>query len=242
VKKVLFLLLAVLTIAACGNTKNVAQTQTTNSSDSVPVGAKIPDTQSVPVGGKIPDTESVPVGGKIPDSESVPVGAKIPDTESVPVGGKIPDTESVPVGGKTAAAKAAEETDPVKIQWNKDQELIKGYLMKYNGLDMQFTPSGIYYQVTRDGNGKRAKATDKVKVNYKGTLLNGTVFDQNDTGIEFFLNQVIAGWTEGMQLVDEGGSITLLIPSYLAYGPRAVGGVIPANSVLRFDVDLLEIK
>lgn len=226
-KKVLFVLLAAMTLSSCGGTKSVAQTQTTNSSDSVPVGGKIPDTDSVPVGGKIPDTDSVPVGGKIPD------------TDSVPVGGKIPETETVPVGGKTAAAQAE---DPVRLQWKKDQKLIEGYLMKNNGLDMQFTSSGIYYQVTREGNGKRPKATDKVKVNYKGTLLNGTVFDQNDSGIEFFLNQVIGGWTEGMQLVDEGGSITLLIPSYLAYGPRAVGGVIPANAVLRFDVDLLEIK
>lgn len=237
-KKVLFLLVATLAISACGGTKNIAQTS--NSTDSVPVGGKIPDTESVPVGGKIPDTDSVPVGGTIPNTDSVPVGGKIPDTDSVPVGGAIPQTETVPVGGQTAAAAAS--TDPVVVQWKKDEQLIKAYLAKYNGLNMQFTPSGIYYQVTRDGNGRFPKTTDKVKVNYKGALLDGSVFDQNDSGIEFFLNQVIAGWTEGMQLVDEGGAITLLIPSYLAYGPRAVGGVIPANSVLRFDVDLVEIK
>lgn|GEM_PF-520782 len=228
-KKALFLLLAMATFAACGSTKQVAKSIDKPTTDSVPVGAKIPDTQSVPVGEKIPDTESVPVGGKIPD------------TESVPVGGKIAETETVPVGGQVQADTNAD--DPVRAQWKKDQDLIAAYIAKYSGLDMQFTPSGIYYQVTREGNGNYPKASNNVKVNYKGSLLNGNVFDQNDTGVEFPLANVIAGWTEGMQLVDEGGAITLLIPSYLAYGERAVGGnLIPANSVLRFDVDLLEIK
>lgn len=226
-KKILFLIAVATVLSSCGNTKKVTQAQTANAPDSVPIGGKIPDTQSVPVGGKIPDMESVPVGEKIPDMESVPVGGKIPDTDSVPVGAKIP---------------GAGTEDPVVKQWQIDQSLIEGYVAKYNGLNMQFTPSGIYYQVTRQGNGNFPKATDKVKVTYKGSLLNGSVFDQNDAGIEFFLNQVIAGWTEGMQLVSEGGAITLLIPSYLAYGPRAIGGVIPANSVLRFDVDLIDVQ
>ncbi len=207
---------AVFALSACGGSKQVAKVNTADAPDSVPVGQKIPDTPSVPVGGKIPDTQSVPVGEKIPDTESVPVGAKIPGAES--------------------------SDDPVRAQWLKDQALIQAYIAKYNGLNMQFTPSGIYYEVTRQGNGKFPKAKNKVNVRYKGSLLNGSVFDENQAGIEFFLTQVIQGWTEGMQLVDEGGSITMLIPSYLAYGPKTVGNIIPANSVLRFDVDLVAIK
>ena len=79
-----------------------------------------------------------------------------------------------------------------------------------------------------------------MKVNYRGTLIDGTEFDKND-GIEFPLNRVIPGWTEGMKLVGEGGKITLVIPAEKAYGergPRNIG----TNATLIFDVDLLEVK
>ena len=104
----------------------------------------------------------------------------------------------------------------------------------------QVTASGIVYLIQDSGSDVRATDDrDTVKVNYRGTLIDGKQFDAND-GIEFPLNRVIRGWTEGMKLVGEGGKITLVIPAELAYGergPRDIG----ANSTLIFDVDLLEV-
>ncbi len=103
------------------------------------------------------------------------------------------------------------------------------------------TASGIVYLIQDSGSEKHAVSDrDTVKVNYRGTLIDGKEFDKNE-GIEFPLNRVIKGWTEGMKLVGEGGKITLVIPAELAYGergPREIG----ANSTLVFDVDLLEVK
>jgi FKBP-type peptidyl-prolyl cis-trans isomerase FkpA len=108
------------------------------------------------------------------------------------------------------------------------------------------TPSGLQYRVLRKGSGANPKPTDKVKVNYHGWLDGGKVFDssyQRGEAIEFGLNQVIPGWTEGMQLVGEGGMIELLIPSNLGYGPRGTpGGPIPPNATLHFLVELLDVK
>ena len=107
------------------------------------------------------------------------------------------------------------------------------------------TESGLQYKVLRKGTGEvHPKASDKVKVHYHGTLIDGTVFDSSVTrgqAIEFGLNQVIKGWTEGLQLMVEGEKTRLFIPSDLAYGNRSAG-MIPAGSTLIFDVELLEIK
>ena len=108
------------------------------------------------------------------------------------------------------------------------------------------TPSGLQYRVLRKGTGANPKATDAVKVNYHGWLDGGKVFDssyQRGEAIEFGLNQVIPGWTEGMQLVGEGGMIELVIPSNLGYGPRGTpGGPIPPNATLHFLVELLDVR
>ena len=108
------------------------------------------------------------------------------------------------------------------------------------------TPSGLKYRVLRKGAGAAPKATNRVKVNYHGWLDDGKVFDSSykrGEPIEFGLNQVIPGWTEGMQLVGEGGMIELLIPSNLGYGPRGTpGGPIPPNATLHFLVELLDVK
>ena len=102
------------------------------------------------------------------------------------------------------------------------------------------TASGIVYLIQDSGSDVRAtNDRDTVKVNYRGTLIDGTEFDKNE-GIEFTLNRVIRGWTEGMKLVGEGGKITLVIPSNLAYGERGPRNIGP-NSTLVFDVDLLEV-
>lgn len=108
------------------------------------------------------------------------------------------------------------------------------------------TDSGLQYRVLRAGAGAKPKATNTVKVNYHGWLDSGNVFDSSykrGEPIEFPLNGVIPGWTEGMQLVGEGGMIELLIPSNLGYGPRGTpGGPIPPNATLHFLVELLDVK
>lgn len=106
------------------------------------------------------------------------------------------------------------------------------------------TPSGLQYQVLQGAEGKKPKATDTVHVHYHGTLLNGQVFDssvQRGEPISFPLNQVIAGWTEGLQLMSIGSKYRFFIPSELAYGDQAIGSI-PAGSTLVFDVELLDIK
>ncbi len=106
------------------------------------------------------------------------------------------------------------------------------------------TASGLQYQVIEEGTGASPSATDVVKVHYTGTLIDGTVFDssvQRGTPAEFPLNQVIAGWTEGLQLMKEGAKYKFFIPYNLAYGDRGAGGQIPGYAALVFDVELLEI-
>lgn len=106
------------------------------------------------------------------------------------------------------------------------------------------TKSGLQYQITAEGNGPAPKATDIVKVNYRGTLLDGTEFDSSykrNEPIEFPLNRVIPGWTEGLQLMKKGGKARLFIPSELAYGENPPGGTIGPNAVLVFDIELLDV-
>lgn len=107
------------------------------------------------------------------------------------------------------------------------------------------TASGLQYKVITPGTGKSPKATDTVLVHYAGTLINGTEFDSSykrKEPIEFPLNRVIAGWTEGVQLMSEGAKFRFFIPSKLAYGARGAGGVIGPNQALIFDVELLEVR
>ncbi len=106
------------------------------------------------------------------------------------------------------------------------------------------TPSGLQYTVIKGAEGRKPKATDTVHVHYHGTLLNGSVFDssvQRGEPISFPLNQVIAGWTEGLQLMSVGSKYKFFIPSELAYGDQSVGSI-PAGSTLIFEVELLDIK
>jgi FKBP-type peptidyl-prolyl cis-trans isomerase FkpA len=106
------------------------------------------------------------------------------------------------------------------------------------------TASGLQYKVLTQGSGKSPKASDTVLVHYRGTLINGTEFDSSykrKEPISFPLNGVIAGWTEGVQLMQEGSKFEFYIPSKLAYGSRGAGRDIGPNEALIFEVELLKV-
>lgn len=107
------------------------------------------------------------------------------------------------------------------------------------------TKSGLQYKVIKEGTGEVPKATDKVTVHYRGTLINGTEFDSSykkGKPATFLLNRVIPGWTEGVQLMKVGAKYKLFIPGNLAYGQRGRGAQIGSNATLIFDIELLAIE
>jgi len=134
----------------------------------------------------------------------------------------------------TTMADSATEKGEKFLAENKSKEGVKT------------TESGLQYKITKEGTGKNPKATDRVLVHYEGKLLDGTVFDSSikrNEPIAFGLNQVIPGWTEGLQLMKEGGKAILYIPSKLAYGARGTpGGPIGPNETLIFEVELIKIQ
>lgn len=130
-------------------------------------------------------------------------------------------------------------------QASKDSALIEDYLKK-NNLTAQRLPSGLYYIITKEGTGDAPLPYQMVSVDYKGYLLDGTVFDnsfERGQPISFPLGvgQVIPGWDQGLMLFKPGAEGKLLVPSYMAYGERA-NERIPANSVLVFDIHLVDVK
>ena len=110
---------------------------------------------------------------------------------------------------------------------------------------VKVTESGLQYEVLEETIGQKPKATDKVRVHYEGTLIDGTVFDSSykrGESITFGLNQVIKGWTEGLQLMSIGSKYKLYLPYQLAYGERGAGANIPPYAALIFTVELLGIE
>lgn len=106
------------------------------------------------------------------------------------------------------------------------------------------TKSGLQYEVLQEGKGKSPKATDTVRCHYEGRLLDGTVFDSSykrGEPADFGLNQVIPGWTEGVQMMKEGAKFRFTIPYLLAYGEQGAGASIPPFSTLIFDVELIKV-
>ncbi|MGZ3524516.1 MAG: FKBP-type peptidyl-prolyl cis-trans isomerase N-terminal domain-containing protein [Thermodesulfobacteriota bacterium] len=106
-------------------------------------------------------------------------------------------------------------------------------------------PSGLQYKVIKAGTGKKPKSSDTVTVNYRGTLIDGTEFDSSykrGQPATFQVSGVIPGWTEALQLMEEGAKWQLFIPSNLAYGERGAGGVIGPNATLLFEIELVSIQ
>ena len=139
---------------------------------------------------------------------------------------------------KQQRAKAAE-----KFKTNKEngEKYLKENAMREG---IHVLPSGLQYMVLREGNGKKPVATDKVKCHYEGMLVDGTLFDssiQRGEPATFPLNGVIAGWTEGLQLMQEGAKYRFFIPFHLGYGEHGAGQSIPPYSALIFDVELIEV-
>jgi FKBP-type peptidyl-prolyl cis-trans isomerase FkpA len=133
-----------------------------------------------------------------------------------------------------------DDDGPPNFDGTNDEE-IQAYIAD-NNLDATRTSSGLYYVIVNEGTGDQPTATSNVRVAYKGYFTNGAVFDEsNSDGISFGLNNVIRGWTEGIQLFREGGNGILLIPSDLGYGDRGTNGI-PGGTVLVFDVRLIKIN
>ena len=126
--------------------------------------------------------------------------------------------------------------------------LIKGEVfLKQNAKKegVKTLPSGLQIKVIKEGEGRQPKATDKVVVHYRGRLIDGTEFDSSHKRgqpAEFAVNGVIKGWTEGLQLLKEGGKAELYVPANLAYGSRGAGGLIGPEEALVFEVELISVK
>ena len=154
----------------------------------------------------------------------------------------------------TEAQEVVESYFKVKEQKLNEERAAKGQVAKDAGKKyleenaekegVVTRDSGLQYMVLKEGNGKRPKATDKVKCHYEGFLVDGTVFDssvQRGEPAVFGLDQVITGWTEGLQLMQEGAKYRFFIPYMLGYGESGAGQLIPPFSTLVFDVELLEV-
>jgi len=143
--------------------------------------------------------------------------------------------------GKFMQVKQQAYLGKLKEQGRVDGEKFFSELKTKKGVVIQ--PSGLGYEILKPGTGDFPKATDTVKVHYTGTLLNGTKFDTSIGGepVEFALDRVIPGWTEGIQKINKGGKIKLYVPAALAYGDEP-NQSIPPSSTLVFEVELLDIK
>ena len=127
----------------------------------------------------------------------------------------------------------------------ENERLGREYLEKNSVEGVKVTPSGLQYQVVKEGDGLQPGPNDVVTVHYTGKLIDGTVFDSSVERGEpatFPLDKVIPGWTEGLQLMSEGAKYRLFIPSELAYGSKGAGDQILPNSTLIFDVELIKVN
>jgi FKBP-type peptidyl-prolyl cis-trans isomerase FklB len=142
--------------------------------------------------------------------------------------------------------KQKEEQNRQALENEKSKKAGKEYLKKHIKEDgIQTTKSGLQYKVLVEGDGKQPGPHSRVKCHYEGRLIDGTVFDSSykrKAPATFGLDQVIPGWTEGLQLMKVGSKYEFTIPSDLGYGERGIPGHIPGNSVLNFVVELLDVE
>lgn len=142
-----------------------------------------------------------------------------------------------------ACKKSSGDNSDQEAQFSADTTAIRAYV-KANNITAIKDNSGIFYQIIAPGTGTVSYlASTKITADYEGKLLNGTIFDTT-TGkapVSFTLGQVIAGWQFGIPLIQKGGKIRLLIPSYYGYGDRAIGAI-PANSILDFNITLTDVQ
>lgn len=195
------------------------------------------------------------------DSVSYILGSSIgKNFQSIP-GGKV-NLDALIAGLKAAYNK---DSLDIKMSDMEAQMYLQSYFMKASQQEakkneaqsqkflndnkkksgVQTTASGLQYKIEKQGNGPKPKATDKVKVNYVGKLIDGTTFDSSydrKQPAEFIVNQVIPGWTEGLQLMPVGSKFSFYIPANLAYGERGAGDKIKPGSALVFEVELLSIE
>jgi FKBP-type peptidyl-prolyl cis-trans isomerase len=189
----------------------------------------------------------------------VDIGNNIKKNLPTAPGGKEIDPKIV-----LAAFTSIMNGDSSQISAMKIQSVTQSYFMKAQQVDagkaaeagkkfleengkkagVKTTASGLQYEIIKEGTGPKPTATDTVVVNYKGTTVEGKVFDTSygKEPAKFTVGQVIPGWTEALQLMSAGSKWKLVIPSALAYGERGAGADIKPNSVLVFEVELLEIK
>lgn len=138
---------------------------------------------------------------------------------------------------------SSELSSDTSTQAIKDKNAILNYAIE-NMLDIKSTPSGLYYQITKQGTGKNAAWGDQVTAHYKGYDLNGNTFDSSmkrNKPIEFYVGNMVKGWNEGMELLNVGSKALFLLPSHLAYAERGVKNVIPPHTPLVFEVELLSL-
>lgn len=131
-----------------------------------------------------------------------------------------------------------------KSQAEIDEEKIQSWLKK-NDFSAESLPSGVYYMIDEPGSDDHPKLSSFVTVHYRGSSLDGVVFESSfESGkpLKITLGQLIAGWKEGIPLIGKGGKIKLIIPSGMAYGARALSQEVGPNSVLIFDIELLDFK
>ncbi|MFN2261561.1 MAG: peptidylprolyl isomerase [Psychroflexus sp.] len=170
--------------------------------------------------------------------DDIQQGDKIETLDIERIGEKAENFDAAAEFENFTKSKAVREQKQKQELQNKLDEVSKGF---------EQTESGLRYQILQKGEGKQPKKGQLVSAHYKGSLLDGTVFDssyQRNQPIEFKLGvgQVIEGWDEGLALLNEGTKAKFVLPPELAYGDRAVAGVIPANSILIFELELVKVK
>ena len=147
------------------------------------------------------------------------------------------------VGLSSCLKEQADPFELAKMQLAKDEEIIKKFIAD-NNIPALRHESGLYYQIIKPGTGNVIfSKTTRVTVNYKGAFLDGKIFDQTKVNepISFTLDRVIDGWQIGVPLIQKGGKIRLIVPSGYAYGVDARQGM-PANSILDFDIELIDVQ